>query len=88
MFCIPASFQGGTVDTKICERISLVHNYTTGSHRFVTHEPYNPGSLEISVDGLHWQPGRDFFEEDPANAAFVTFADLTNTLELLVCYHP
>jgi hypothetical protein len=87
-FCIPSGSQGGTTDTKICETAAFPPGMTSGVRGFRTARPYQPGTLEVSIDGLLWLAGRDFAETDPAAGTYTTFASLENAATIRTCYYP
>jgi hypothetical protein len=96
MFCVPNSTggTGSTNEQKTCEGvpinlIALQELYQYGEKWAVKLEnAYQPGSVEVTVDGAVAKPALDFVETSPMDGTITFLNSFLNAKVITVCYYP
>jgi len=93
-FCVPNSSGGSTTEQRFCEAvpidlISLHELYINGQQWSVQlQNAYQPGTVNVTVDGTEAKPALDFIESSPTDGVVTFLNSFLNAREITVCYFP
>jgi hypothetical protein len=91
-FCVPNASGGSTTEQRFCEAvpidlISLHELYINGQQWSVQlQNAYQPGTVNVTVDGTEAKSALDFIESSPAGGVITFLNSFLNAKEITVCY--